>query len=203
MVTNGKYTGGGMVINPFANMNDGLCCATWISDPALNNLFGVAGMLGDAKKHGGTQAYKGQNTYMRGKQIRIVFRGRRGATEEFNARPQIFGIDGEDLRYQTTVTWECMHNNIETLFDTQTYFKEHHSFYSNEELQVKQVVNQVFTDFDADRNDELNENELSNMMQQKLGDEWRPNEFRATSQSLSKNGPVRPEDLANFLLKQD
>lgn len=54
MVCNGKYTGGGMVINPFANMNDGLVDVTWISDPAINNLCGVAGMLGDAKKHGGT-----------------------------------------------------------------------------------------------------------------------------------------------------
>lgn len=59
MVCNGKYTGGGMVINPFANMNDGLVDVTWISDPRINNLTGVAGMLGDAKKCGGTQAYKG------------------------------------------------------------------------------------------------------------------------------------------------
>ena len=80
MVTNGKYTGGGMVINPFAVMNDGLCDVTWISDPAINNLMGVAGMLGDAKKHGGTQAYKGQNSYMRGKQIKLEFLGRPGNT---------------------------------------------------------------------------------------------------------------------------
>ena len=66
MVCNGKYTGGGMVINPFAAMNDGLIDVTWISDPAINNLMGVAGMLGDAKKSGGSQAYKGQNTYKRG-----------------------------------------------------------------------------------------------------------------------------------------
>jgi len=86
MVTNGKFTGGGMVINPFAAMNDGLIDVTWISDPAINNLTGVAGMLGDAKKHGGIQAYKGQNTYMRGRQIKVVFLGRPGATEEFNGR---------------------------------------------------------------------------------------------------------------------
>lgn len=87
MVTNGKYTGGGMIINPFASINDGLCDVTWISDPAINNLTGIASMLGDAKKHGGSQVYKGQNTYMRGKQIRLVFKGRPGATEEYNNRP--------------------------------------------------------------------------------------------------------------------
>ena len=75
MITNGKFTGGGMVISPFAIINDGLADVTWISDPAINNLCGVAGMLSDAKKRGGVQAYKGQNTYMRGKQIKILFKG--------------------------------------------------------------------------------------------------------------------------------
>ena len=53
MICNGKFTGGGMIVNPFACVNDGLCDVTWISDPAINTLLGVAGMLGDAKKHGG------------------------------------------------------------------------------------------------------------------------------------------------------
>ena len=43
-----------MIINPFAALNDGLVDVTWLSDPAVNSLIGVAGMLGDAKKHGGT-----------------------------------------------------------------------------------------------------------------------------------------------------
>jgi len=48
-----------MVINPFATMNDGLVDVTWISDPQINSFTGVVGMLEDAKKKGGTQAYKG------------------------------------------------------------------------------------------------------------------------------------------------
>ena len=76
-----------MVINPFATMNDGLVDVTWISDPQINNLTGVAGMLGDAKKKGGTQAYKGQNTYMRGRKIKVVYKGRDGRTEAQNALP--------------------------------------------------------------------------------------------------------------------
>lgn len=58
MVCNGKYTGAGMIINPFAIMNDGLIDATWISNPRINNLTGVAGMMKDAKDKGGAQAYK-------------------------------------------------------------------------------------------------------------------------------------------------
>ena len=85
MCGNANYTGSGMVINPFATMNDGLVDVTWISDPQINNLTGVAGMLGDAKKKGGTQAYKGQNTYMRGRKIKVVYKGRDGRTEAQNA----------------------------------------------------------------------------------------------------------------------
>jgi len=32
MLFNGKYTGGGMVVDPFACMNDGLVDVTWLHD---------------------------------------------------------------------------------------------------------------------------------------------------------------------------
>lgn len=81
MVFNGKNTGAGMIVNPFATMNDGLIDVCWISDPKVNSLTGVAGMLGDAKKHAGIQAYKNQMTYMRGRKIKVVYRGRPGNTD--------------------------------------------------------------------------------------------------------------------------
>jgi len=160
MVTNGKFTGAGCVINPFSVMNDGLIDVTWISDPAVNNLMGVAGLLGDAKKHGGSQAYKGQNTYMRGRKIRVTFGGRTGATEEFNSRPQLLGIDGEDLRYRRQVTWECCPNSIETMFDTDVYFREFSSFTNPQQGEVDRIVDQVFTDYDANKNEKLSAGEL-------------------------------------------
>ena len=79
MPMNGKFTGGGMIVNPFSVLNDGLIDVTWISNPAVNKLTGVAGMLGDAKKRGGTQVYKGDMAYMRGKQLRIEYKGTQGA----------------------------------------------------------------------------------------------------------------------------
>lgn len=45
MLGNGKYTGGGMIINPYACVNDGMIDVTWISDPRINNLTGISGML--------------------------------------------------------------------------------------------------------------------------------------------------------------
>jgi len=68
MLGNGKFTGGGMIINPYACVNDGMVDLTWISDPAVNNLGGVASVL-DKAKNGGIQAYDGQSKYIRGKQI--------------------------------------------------------------------------------------------------------------------------------------
>lgn len=32
MVNNGKYSNGGMIMNPFAAVNDGLIDITWIED---------------------------------------------------------------------------------------------------------------------------------------------------------------------------
>ena len=50
MFTNGKYTGAGMVVNPFSCMNDGLVDVTWVNDPRVMKLMGVATMLDEAKK---------------------------------------------------------------------------------------------------------------------------------------------------------
>lgn len=53
MVNNGKYCNGGMIMNPFAAVNDGLIDITWISDPAYQGTFGVTGVMSDAKSGGG------------------------------------------------------------------------------------------------------------------------------------------------------
>jgi diacylglycerol kinase family enzyme len=75
MTFNGKYTGGGMILDPYACVNDGMTDITWVSDPALNNLLGVSGVMDKAKK-GATQVYDHQNSYYRGKQILLKFKGK-------------------------------------------------------------------------------------------------------------------------------
>lgn len=76
MFANGKYTGGGMVSNPYAVMNDGLVDITWADHPDYESLLGVAGLLDEAKKGQGTQAYSGKSRYMRGRKIKLTFKGR-------------------------------------------------------------------------------------------------------------------------------
>ena len=59
MVFNGKYTGGGMILDPYACINDGMVDVTWASDPRVNTLMGVNGVMTKAK-NGATQVYDHQ-----------------------------------------------------------------------------------------------------------------------------------------------
>ena len=52
MVNNGKYANGGMIMNPFAAVNDGLVDITWIDDPTWQGTFGVTGLISDARSKG-------------------------------------------------------------------------------------------------------------------------------------------------------
>jgi len=125
MVFNGKYTGGGMILDPYACINDGMVDVTWASDPRVNTLMGVNGVMTKAK-HGAIQVYDHQSLYYRGKQIIVKFKGkvlRKPPKSHYGQ--QMFGADGEDLFYNNFVKWDAMKNNMEVMFDTETYFREY------------------------------------------------------------------------------
>ena len=73
-INNSKNSQGGMIINPFACVNDGLIDITWISDPNMQGTFGVRSVMADARSGGGIQATKGHSTYIRGRKIKITFK---------------------------------------------------------------------------------------------------------------------------------
>jgi len=75
MLFNGKFTGAGMCVGPYACMNDGLIDLTWLHDETQQGLLGVADLLDKAKTKGGSQAFDNTNTYIRGKKIKITFEG--------------------------------------------------------------------------------------------------------------------------------
>lgn len=127
MLFNGKFTGGGMIVDPFACMNDGLVDITWLHDESKQGLIGVADLLGKAKDKGGAQIFDRTSTYMRGRKIKITFEGVKGRTIQNNAK-QIFGIDGEDLRFEKQLIFECIPGNVEFVFNSKSYFKEMKSF---------------------------------------------------------------------------
>ena len=113
----------------------------------------------------------------------------------------MLGIDGEDLRYQRQVTWECCHNNIEVLFDSDTYFKQHMSFVETEQSQINLKVAKVFAEFDKDKDGKLAETETRFFMEATLKEEFDANEFNTARSALDKDqdGFIKPDDLVNFL----
>lgn len=78
MLFNGKYSGGGMIVDPFACMNDGLVDLTWLHDERVSGIMGISDILGKAKNKGGIQIFDRTNTYVRGRKIKIIFEGVRG-----------------------------------------------------------------------------------------------------------------------------
>jgi len=130
-MANGRYTGGGIIVDPYACMNDGLVDICWIHDENIMSLFGVAGMLDKAKTKGAIHAYDNQTTFTRGKRLRIDFNGLRGRpVPTAGWGPQLICIDGEGLQFNKFVNFETMPNNIEMLFDPKSYFYEHKSFWA-------------------------------------------------------------------------
>lgn len=100
MLFNGKYTGGGMIVDPFAVMNDGLIDLTFVHDQEKQNLMGTADLLDKAKTKGGIQIYDRTSKYVRGKKVKLTYHGVKGKTcPKSGWGRQILGIDGEDLRF--------------------------------------------------------------------------------------------------------
>lgn len=77
MLMNGKYTGGGMIVDPFACMNDGLIDILIVTDENEMKFKRIVKIMDEAKKKGGIHAY-GNHTFLRGKKIEVTYKGRSG-----------------------------------------------------------------------------------------------------------------------------
>lgn len=93
-INNGKFSQGGM-INPFAAVNDGLVDLTWVHEPAWNGVFGIADIFEESLTKAGTQVYKGHSKYLRGRKIKLTFKGKVGSKYDAEHGPQVLSIDGE------------------------------------------------------------------------------------------------------------
>lgn len=150
MVNNGKFANGGMIMNPFASVNDGLMDITWISDPSWQGTMGVTDIMSQARGKGGIQAYQDHSTYKRARKIRIDIpqpnleqpelnleqdpepkqtpEGE-GAAQETptpaaDERPkQVIVIDGEPLQYSSSISYELLPGNVEIIFDDSQFFQ--------------------------------------------------------------------------------
>jgi diacylglycerol kinase family enzyme len=125
MMFNGKYSGGGMIIDPFAVMNDGLIDMVFIHDQKTQSLMGVADFLEKAKTKGGSQIYDRTCSFVRGKKIKLTYNGVKGKTcPKAGWGKQLLGLDGEDLRYDSQLIFECIPGNVEYTFDSKKFFTD-------------------------------------------------------------------------------
>ena len=187
-MNNGKYCNGGMIINPFASINDGLVDITWISDPAWQGSSGVSSVISDSRGGGGIQVYKGHSQYVRGRKIRIDVPQPEGEQPNLELAPedapqengegeevktpattetgneQIIVIDGEVLSYSNSVQWECFPSNIEVLID-EDYFAENSVFVRKITEQVEKdriyrlTVEKIWKKYDLDESGQLDKDE--------------------------------------------
>jgi diacylglycerol kinase family enzyme len=70
MAFNGKLGGGGMIINPYAVMNDGLLDFALVSEKM--GAVALTKLLDKATKQGGIHAYDTKLHMLRGKKFRLV-----------------------------------------------------------------------------------------------------------------------------------
>jgi len=193
-------------MNPFAAINDGLIDITWIDDSAYSGVFGVTGVMSEARSQGGIQAYGGHSQYVRGRKIRVdvpatepvpaelELDGGETATDE-NGEPaatktperpqQVIMIDGEALNYQNSVIWECFPANIEVLIDD-ALFKTNKTFprsiAADDELNrlYTDAVDKVWFTFDSDNSGQLDKNETRTFLKVVLGNCPPPNNYDDT-----------------------
>ena len=225
MINNGKYTNGGMIINPFAAINDGLIDITWISDPAWQGTFGVTGVMSDARGRGGIQAYGAHSTYIRGKKIRIDVPQAEPEQPELdldtqNGTPaapertkQVIIIDGEPLEYETAVTWEVFPSNIEILIDDSLFLDSQTFSYkvtaeSEKKRALKNVVDKLWAKYDVDNNGSLDKDETRALLKDACADCPPPHNkydeanFEPTFQAMDKNGNGRIEPVEMLMMLQ-
>lgn len=93
--------------------------------------------MDEARTNGGTQAYKGHSTYMRGKKIKVNYipeekpepeQAANTTAEPAIPERQSCVIDGEVLEYDRSVSWEVFPSNIEVFVDTSAYFMAYKTF---------------------------------------------------------------------------
>jgi len=130
MIHNGKYTGGGMVVDPFAILNDGMLNVSCATNKKNFKMMKLDDTMKKAKK-GGLHAYEENNcSFFRGRKMKVTFKGTNKSVEKgiTNLGPQLFGVDGEDLRFNNFVNFDTKMHNVEILFDADKYFSQFKSF---------------------------------------------------------------------------
>ena len=131
VVSNGKYINGGAMFNPYSVINDGLIDITWVNDPAYSGYWGLSGLMKKASAYGGTHSFDGTCSFLRGKSIKLEFKGRTNGTAA-DEKKQTVIIDNDDVHYENSIRFDSGEGyqgfKVDVLIDTDTYFTEQNAF---------------------------------------------------------------------------
>ena len=131
VVSNGKYINGGAMFNPYSVINDGLIDIAWVHDPAYAGYWGLSGLMKKASSYGGTHTFDGNCSFLRGRSIKLEYRGKKHA-HETDEKCQTVIIDNEDVHFESSIQFDSGEGfntfKVDILIDTDTYFTEHNAF---------------------------------------------------------------------------
>ena len=163
---------------------------------------------------------------MRARKIKVQFRSKEEEAEpelstetgEVSGAPaqntptQLIAIDGEDLSYYGSITWECYPGNIEVIVNPQKYFMDSTFFYraiteaSREDKIVEQIVDKIWLDFDKDNSGYLDRDETRVFLETALrdvpgGEEYDDSKFDETYDAIDANGDglMERDEMAYFI----
>lgn len=105
VVSNGKYINGGAMFNPYSVINDGLIDITWVHDPAYSGYWGLSGLMKKASAQGGTHSFDGNCSFLRGKSIKLEYKGKRHGSETDDKKQTII-IDNDDVQYENSIQFD-------------------------------------------------------------------------------------------------
>lgn len=164
--------------------------------------------MSEARSKGGIQAYKGHSTYMRGRKIKVLFKDKSAeAEQELSLETgettgaevsQVVAVDGEELNYSGSISWECIPGNLEVIVNTKAYFIDSQTFKkgidkeSKEAAQIAAIVDKIWLTYDKDKNGELDREESKVFLQTVLssapGYETQEGDFDTVFDSIDANG---------------
>jgi hypothetical protein len=95
---------------------------------------------------------------------------------EAKAPEQYISIDGDDLQYRSSITWECFPGNIEVLVNTERYFLSKHSSFTMVGSEwslidaINKAVEKIWSLYDVDNSGVLEKDEAKDFLATVLKD---------------------------------
>ena len=110
----------------FCSPNDGLVEVGWSKDKNLTH--GDLQEKYQRVREGYADAYMNRNRVIRGKKIKVIYKGKDGNPNEYGPGQAPLTLDGEMWNMDKFYTVECIPDAVEYFFNPASYFREYPCF---------------------------------------------------------------------------